>query len=84
MINKRVKMESEKIYNKWTKIENPETDLPDYGEKVVLKLKNGDYVIGSRMHVFSIEYEYDMLPIWLVKALTTDAVAWMRIKPYGK
>jgi len=84
MINKRVKMESEKIYNKWTKIEDLESDLPDYGEKVVLKLKNGDYVIGSLMHVFSIENEYDMISLWLVEALTTDAVAWIRIKPYGE
>jgi len=76
-------MDDEKYYE-WTKIEDLESDLPDYGEKVVLKLKNGDYVIGSLMHVFSIEYEYDMISLWLVEALTADVVAWMRIKLYNE
>ena len=76
-------MDDEKYYE-WTKIEDLESDLPDYGETVILKLKNGDCIIRSLMHVFSIKYEYDMISTWPAEALTTDVVAWMRIKPYNE
>ena len=75
-------MDYEKYYE-WTKIENPETDLPDYGETVLLKLKNGEYVVGVLKSVIS--YDYDIVITWIVNGhLINGAVAWMRIKPYGE
>jgi len=79
----------DKKYYEWTKIENPETDLPDYGETVLLKLKNGDYITGSLMRIFTLKHKHNMISLFMKSitadvALITDVVAWMRIKPYGE
>lgn len=69
-------------YN-WIKIERPETDLPDYGETVLLKLQDGEYVVGALKSVIS--YDYGIVITWTVNGrLNNGAVAWMRIKPYGE